>query len=60
MKMYKITCIDVIRGGRGRETGERLENLSFKFLIAKLLYKSKCPSVRMSTTFMGKRDFLGP
>ena len=30
------------------------------FLVAKLLYKSKCPSVRMSTTFRGKRDVLGP
>ena len=33
-------------------------------LVAKLLYKSKCPSVcpnvRMPTTFRGKRDFLGP
>ncbi len=30
------------------------------FLVAKLLYKSKCPSVCPSTTFRGKRDFLGP
>ena len=37
---------------------------NFLFLVAKLLYKSKfpsvCTSVRMSTTFRGKRDFLGP
>ena len=33
---------------------------TYLFLVAKLLYKSKCPSVRMSTTFMGKRDFLIP
>ena len=30
------------------------------FLVAKLLYKSKWPYIRMSTTFRGKRDFLGP
>ncbi len=30
------------------------------FLVENLLYKSKYPSVRMSTTFMGKCDFLGP
>ena len=30
------------------------------FLVAKLLYKSKCPSACLSTTFRGKRDFLGP
>ncbi len=34
------------------------------FLVAKLLYKSKCPSVCPSvcpsTTFRGKRDFHGP
>ena len=36
---------------------------TFKFLMdyifsSKLLYKSKCPSVRMSTTFKGKRPLL--
>ena len=34
------------------------------FLVAKLLYKSKCPSVCLtvclSVRFRGKRDFLGP
>ena len=30
------------------------------FLVAKLLYKSKCPSVCPLITFRGKRDFLGP
>ena len=30
------------------------------FFLVKLLYKSKCPAVRMSTMFMGKRDFLCP
>ena len=28
------------------------------FLVAKLLYEYKCPSVCTSTTFRGKRDFL--
>ena len=30
------------------------------FLVAELLYKSKCPSVCPPTTFRGKRDFSAP
>ncbi len=44
-------CLEYERGGRS-------------FLVAKLLYKSKCPSVCiyecLSVRFRGKRDFLGP
>ena len=41
-----------------------LRSLHTVFLVAKRLYKSicpsVCPSVSLSTTFRGKRDFLGP
>ena len=44
------------------ETGESI--FYVVFLVAKLLYKSKCPSVCMyvclSVRFREKRDFLGP
>ncbi len=45
-----------------QDTSEVLDNSKQVklFLVAKLLYKSKCPSVCPSTTFREKRDFLGP
>ncbi len=50
---------DIISRKRNLKEKKKEKRKGKCVLVAKLLYKSKCPSVRMSTTFRGKRDFLG-
>ena len=58
LKSLKMLCLfEMVPGVLiGEEKGKIGQQI---FLVAKLLYDLKCPSVCMSETFWGKRDLLG-